>query len=257
MRRFLIFLLLVLLAACNNELNAPGDALDIKVDTLPEAYIGEDYVANVQAVGGQPPYTFKLSKGNLPPGFSLQGGTIRGIANEEGSYTFTITVSDGNISKDFQEYTLAVTTPPPAEITLNTPLTEVQRNVVLRGEIKNARSLQAFRSLLEWDASRFELVPGSLKASNDAFVIFDKLDGGRLNIDVAILGASFTGNRHVFELELHPLSPSTLGITISTEFLGATGQHDYSSFTEGTFPVEEDAEAPAETEGETDPGDNE
>ena len=198
----LCFLLFFLVSCATESPDGSATALSIKVDALPPAYINEAYTGTIRAVGGLTPYTFKLSKGSLPPGLSLQGGEIRGTPTEEGEFTFTITVSDGKLSSTFQDYTLSVAPPPPAELTLNTPLTQVQRAVTLRGDIKKARGLQGFRTLVKWDANLFKLLPESIKRNNEAYLIFFDESQGQLRIDVGMVGGSLTGDRRVFEFTL-------------------------------------------------------
>ncbi len=229
----LFMLVFSLLTACNTELKATGDALTIKDTLLPDANINEEFSANILVVGGLTPYHFELSKGELPEGFSLQGGTIRGLATDEGQYTFTISVSDANLSKTFREYTLNVVVPPPAELTLNIPQTEIQRTITIRAEIKNARELQGFRSSISWDSELFEFIPDSLQVSNDSFAMFFEEQKSNLEVDIAVLGQSLSGDRRVFTFELRPKDKSFLEVNFDTEFLSSTGNHAYSSKTEG------------------------
>ncbi len=233
LRLGILIIALGLLSGCNTELNAPGEKLEIKGSELKDVFINEEYSANILAIGGLTPYHFELSKGKLPEGLNLQGGTIRGIATKEGSYSFTITVSDANLSKTFYDYTLNVVVPPPAELSLNIPLTEVQRTVTIRAEIKNARSLQAFRTNISWDGELFEIIPDSLRVKNESFAILSKLDGSNLEVDIAILGTSLNGDRRIFEFELRPIKTSYLEVNFDTEFISSTGNHAYKSLIEG------------------------
>jgi hypothetical protein len=248
--RFLRFLALSLvLAGCSTQATTPGEALDIKVDALPPAYIGEDYSAVIRAVGGLTPYQYKLDKGTLPPGLSLQGGEIRGTPTELGDFTFTITASDGNLSTTFEEYNLSVTEAPPAQLTLNVSNTQIQRPITLRGEIKEARGLQGFRTLITWDTARFALIPGSVRPNNDAFLLFYDEAPGQLRVDVGLKAGTLTGGRRVFEFTLQPLQrtnadgtpapASTLLLESRTEFIGENNQHAYTTLSEGQAPTDE------------------
>jgi hypothetical protein len=247
---FLRFLALSLvLAGCSTQATTPGEALDIKVDALPPAYIGEDYSAVIRAVGGLTPYQYKLDKGTLPPGLSLQGGEIRGTPTELGDFTFTITASDGNLSTTFEEYNLSVTEAPPAQLTLNVSNTQIQRPITLRGEIKEARGLQGFRTLITWDTARFALIPGSVRPNNDAFLLFYDEAPGQLRVDVGLKAGTLTGGRRVFEFTLQPLQrtnadgtpapASTLLLESRTEFIGENNQHAYTTLSEGQAPTDE------------------
>ncbi len=238
MRRFLVcslFILgsLLILAACNSETTQLAETLRINADTLPAAFLNEDYVATIRAVGGLTPYQFSLSAGELPAGISLQGGTLRGVPTREGSYSFTISVSDGRLSSTFREFSLSVTQAPPADIRFNVPQTEVQRPIVIRVDVVNARSLQALRSLIRWDSQLFSLVPGSVRSANDTFVALIDTQEGSLQVDLAVLSGSISGERRVFEFGLTPLEVSTLELTTETEFLGQDGSHAFIAKSEG------------------------
>ncbi len=233
-----VFVFLLSLLSCNSDLTTTGDsgALSILNESLTDAYIGEPYTANIRAVRGLTPYSFELSKGELPAGLELSGGSIVGTPSETGSFAFTVTVSDAKLSKSFAEYTLNVTEPPPAELSLNVPTTEVQRPLTLRADLKNVRDLQAFRALISWDSSRFEFVQGSLRASRDNLALFSQVVDGTLNVDIAILGASLSADRRVFEFELRPIEPSFLEITTKIEFLSSQKKYNYQASTEGRAP---------------------
>ena len=224
----------VLLGGCGSELDTRGEVLRVLATSLEPAYLGEEYAADIRIVGGLTPYTLELSEGALPPGLSLQGATVRGVPTAEGSYTFTLSVSDANLSKTFQEYTLNVEQPPPAELSLNVPLTEVQRPVVLRGEVRNARGLQAFRTRVTWDPRYFALVPDSITAVNDNFALFYEAGEGELELDLAVLGGSVSGTRRMFTFTLRPIVTTTLALSSETEFLSETGDFAYQTLTEGT-----------------------
>ena len=58
--------------------------------------IGSDYVLNLGATGGSPPYTWRLESGSLPPGLNLNPATggISGTPATEGTFAFAVEVRD-------------------------------------------------------------------------------------------------------------------------------------------------------------------
>ncbi len=245
----------LLLAACGSELTSRGETLRILASSLEPAYLGEEYSATLQVVGGLTPYTFEVSEGSLPPGLVLQGATLRGVPETEGSYSFTINVSDANLSRTFQEYSLAVTTPPPATLTLNAPTTDIQRAVTLRGTVQDARSLRGLRSQIRWDADLFQLVPDSVRVVGERYAVFHQETPGQLQLDLAVLGGSISGERSLFEFTLQPLETTTLELSFDTEFAGDTG-HAYASLTEGVPSELSVGEAEPDEEPDDDPEDD-
>ena len=261
MRRFLpLLFLLILLAACGSELETRGETLRVIETSLDDAFLNEEYSADIRVVGGLTPYTYELTGGQLPPGISLQGGNLRGVPSEEGDFTFTVTVSDGNLARTFQEYTLDVTVPPPAALTLNVPTTEIRRTTFLRAEVTDARDLQAFRSQITWDPALFRLVPDSVAADSEMYALFFEASEGQLQVDAAVLGGSISGERRVFEFALQPLGTTTLELVTQTEFISDVGGFGFQETVEGLAPVDpddfddlgEDETGGDETDGETD-----
>jgi len=60
------------------------------------AQVGSPYSSTVTASGGVPPYTFAVVNGSLPPGLTLNSstGAITGTPSSEGTFSFTIQVTD-------------------------------------------------------------------------------------------------------------------------------------------------------------------
>ena len=77
--------------------------------TLPSVLVGDSYLQSVQATGGNGPLTWSVSAGSLPTGVSIDGssGGMSGQTTQTGTFTFTITVSDGLVSAS-REYTVTV-----------------------------------------------------------------------------------------------------------------------------------------------------
>ena len=62
---------------------------------FPEARVGVPYIANLIADGGTAPYTWTISKGQLPPGLELTDlGYVVGVPQESGTFQFTVHVHD-------------------------------------------------------------------------------------------------------------------------------------------------------------------
>ncbi len=65
--------------------------------TLPNGEVGKPYVANLQATGGKPPYTWSVVSGTLPSGLSFSSnGSIFGTPTIDGVSSVTLKVQDSS-----------------------------------------------------------------------------------------------------------------------------------------------------------------
>ena len=63
--------------------------------TLPQGYLNESYSHPLTALGGRPPYAFRVSAGALPHGVQLLlNGAVHGTPTAAGQYRFSVTASD-------------------------------------------------------------------------------------------------------------------------------------------------------------------
>lgn len=76
--------------------------------TLPSAYVGQQYLANLHASSGQTPYTFSIVSGGLPAGLSLDAasGSITGTAMTITTSSFSAKVVDSTGATATASYTL-------------------------------------------------------------------------------------------------------------------------------------------------------
>ena len=76
--------------------------LQITTTSLPGATVGQLYSAQLTATGGMPIYDWTVSAGNLPPGLALsKSGLISGTPTTVGVFSFTVRVTDSNLSMAF------------------------------------------------------------------------------------------------------------------------------------------------------------
>lgn len=107
----LVGLLALLLAGCggggsgggfseepegSTEPPPPTEPLSITTDSLPDATLGQNYQALLEAQGGSGGYQWGIVSGQLPPGLSLEPtlGVISGVPTAAGTYPFVIQVQD-------------------------------------------------------------------------------------------------------------------------------------------------------------------
>lgn len=212
-----------LLAGCTGDMATRGEALRLVGQDLPAAVLMEPYEGQLHAVGGLRPYTFTLVGGALPDGLTLENGVLRGVATEAGSFAMTVEVSDANLSRVSQEYTLQVGAPPPPRFALVAPQTEVRGPVTLRARLEGARLTTAVRGLVTWDPDRFEL-EGEPKASRRNVALLWRSGPGELQVDMAALGATLGGDVELFSFTLTPrTAPDTVALQYEVEVLTGSG----------------------------------
>lgn len=73
------------------------DGLVVATTSLDDATLGAPYSTSVQAAGGTQPYSWTIGGGSLPDGLTLStAGAITGTATSDGTFQFTVVVTDAN-----------------------------------------------------------------------------------------------------------------------------------------------------------------
>lgn len=239
---------LLLLSSCAGELETPGEALRIFGEAVPDAFVEEPYEAQVRAVGGLRPFTYRLAEGELPPGLDMEAGVISGVPTETGTYAFTVVVSDANLSRTFQDYSLEVVERPPPTLTVIAPQTEIREPVTVRLQVENASRLRAFTTEFGWDESQFELSEGSVESVAGGAAIVWREEPGRLHLEMAALGDPWDGELVVAQFILIPAGTAELRPLVETLFIADGGVEHYLAAEPGASSSgsEEEEVAPEE-----------
>lgn len=91
------------------RIHESGIDLTITTPTLGKGTVSLPFQAGLAAAGGEPPYSWSLTDGVLPPGLDLNGsGWMSGIPRTQGHFTFSVEVRDGAGSRDFAEFEISV-----------------------------------------------------------------------------------------------------------------------------------------------------
>lgn len=78
----------------NTQTNSPA-ALAVTTSALPIAVKNVQYSETLTAQGGTAPYTWTVSSGQLPTGFTLSSaGVLSGVSSAPGDFNFTVQVTD-------------------------------------------------------------------------------------------------------------------------------------------------------------------
>lgn len=85
--------------------------------SLPEATNAVPYTQQLSVTGGHPPYHWTIISGALPPGLAMAAnGWISGMPTTNGTFNFTVQVSDAFSDGEVQPLSLAVTNLPSAQV---------------------------------------------------------------------------------------------------------------------------------------------
>jgi hypothetical protein len=90
--------------------------------SAPTAVLNQNFVRQLPATGGKPPYTWTLESGTLPPGLSLDSrGRVYGKATSTGKYTYTLKLTDSKGATSTSEYTQTISESGTTPFMLGTP----------------------------------------------------------------------------------------------------------------------------------------
>ncbi len=144
----------LLLSACGSGSTSSAtptssrDLLSFSSASLGTAYVGESYSGSVSPLGGTGPYSVRLVSGSLPKGLTFTGGgsaTISGTPTATGNATFTLEVSDANLSVKTQSFNLPVAELPPLDFMPTLPNGEIRGETRIPLSVMGPRGLRAAR----------------------------------------------------------------------------------------------------------------
>ncbi|TSA81137.1 cell ssuface protein containing Ig-like domain protein [Deinococcus detaillensis] len=183
----------LLLSACGSSTTPSAtptssrDILSFSSASLGTAYVGEPYSGSVAPVGGTGPYSVRLTSGTLPAGLKFAGGSsaaISGTPTASGSATFSLEVTDANLSIKTQTFNLSVADLPPLDFVPKLPSGEVRGETRIPITLMGPRGVRAAR--FTWVLPENTLVTGvqslgGLEAGRP--LVFWKQNGRNLTLD--------------------------------------------------------------------------
>jgi len=205
--------------------------------TLPSGVVGAAYSQTLIATGGTGPYSWSLASGSLPQGLNLSSsGVISGTPSAEGSFNFTIRVTDSGAAPDTQK-AFSLTVVAPVSITTSPALPS--------GTVGTAYS-QTLTATGGTPPYNWSLVAGSLPAglslSASGILRGTPNAAGTFNFTIGVTDSAQQNTQRAFSLSIvpvgtplsitttSPLPSGIVGTSYSTQLqaTGGTGPYRWS-----------------------------
>lgn len=202
--------------------------------TVDNGTVGRSYSDTFAAVGGDSPYTYALASGALPTGLTLNTSTgeLAGTPTAEGTYTFSVTATDSNISPR---------TSPPASFTVQVFAPVVITTTELTDATEGAAYSQQFTATggapsLVWSVDSGDLPAGVTLDANTGVLSGTPTESGSFTFTIEAEDANGASGTKEFTFEV----AAALAFTTTTLPGSTVGADDYSasvSVSGGTSPL--------------------
>ncbi len=183
---------------------------------MPSGYQGVEYSQQLTVFGDNPPHTWSVRRGPLPPGYVLSdSGRITGICNTPGRYPFSLRVTDASQSAMDREMVLQIEFAlPPLSIT-TTPLPGATLGVAYRQQVtaQGGREPYTFRIL--------GTLPPGITMSPTALLSGTPTTAGTYTFTVQVTDVSGGSSLKTFTIvvgNLRYTGPTTLSLFAAEEF---------------------------------------
>jgi hypothetical protein len=216
----------------------PPPPLEIGPSSLPDGRMGQSYGASFSGTGGTPGYTFSVAQGVLPPGLAFSAGALSGTPTQEGTYRFTVNVTDAAGRVAGNSYVVVIGTAlmvTPASIAETVPLGQ---SLALQFGATGGKAPYAF-------ALSGSIPPGT-SFNSSGLLSGTPSQGGTFTFSVEAADAlqtkasrsyTFTVSGDLMITTQPPLPEGIVGAAYSVVFGAAGGRAPYSWSLTGTAPA--------------------
>ncbi len=192
--------------------------LEVTTVSLPSGTNGFGYSQQLSAVNGQPPYSWSLLSDSLPAGLTLTtGGLISGTPTTNGTFNFTVKVTDASSSTATQALTLNIS--PPLEVT----------TVSLPSGTNGFGYSQQLSAVNGQPPYSWSLLSGSLPAgltlTTGGLISGTPTTNGTFNFTVKVIDASSSTATQALSLTINSqfLYTTSVGMITITGYMGPGG----------------------------------
>ncbi len=214
---------------------AAGSPLAITSTTLHGGTINVPYNATLNATGGTEPYTWSITSGSLPSGFSLAPttGLVSGTPTSSGTIAFTATVSDSSSPAQTKSAAISFAVAPPALSIITSFLPSGTQGT----NYSNGLQATGGTTPYSWSITAGSLPAGLSLGTTTGLVSGTPTAAGTFNFTATVADASSPAQTKSIPLSI-VITPPPLAITISAFPAGTQGTSYSKSLlaTGGTTP---------------------
>ena len=212
----------------------------VTAPNLPNGTIGQAYTLTLSVAGGTSPYTWAVTSGALPGGLTLSGGgTLSGVPANNGTFSFTVAVTDSASVTTSKSFTLTVASGLTITNAPNLP------SGVVGGSYSQTLNATGGTSPYTWTVTSGAL-PGGLTFSSSGTLSGTPTTGGSFNFTVTVTDSASVSASKSFTLSIaallaistQPALPSGgVGTAYSQALTAVGGTAPYSwSVNSGALP---------------------
>ncbi len=176
-----------------------GDGLTLTTATLDDWTVNQPgYSQTLVPAGGTAPYSFEITDGDLPDGLTLdeQTGTITGTPGASGTFTFDVTITDGDGTEMTETLTLVINDAATI-VTPEEPATGVE-GVAYSQQLETEDGTGPFT----WAVSEGELPPGLSLDTETGLISGVPTAGGEYTFTITTTDASGATTTETVTIEI-------------------------------------------------------
>ena len=168
--------------------------------SLPNGTIGQPYTLTLQAAGGTSPYSWQVTTGALPGGLTLSGsGAITGTPTSNGSFNFTVQVTDSNNVMATKPFLLIVASG------LNITNAPTLPSGVVGGSYSQALNATGGTSPYSWSVSAGSLPGGLTLSPSSGTITGTPTTGGTFSFTVTVTDSNNVSASKSFSVSIAAL----------------------------------------------------
>ena len=189
--------------------------VEVVTSTLPAAIKGVGFNQQLNAAGGNPPYTWSLTAGALPGGLNLAAATgiISGTPNATGSFNFTVTATDGDSHTASKPLAITVAAPPISVVAI--PALETMMGLSFNYQLSASGGTTPYA----WSVGSGALPPGLSLNTTGGLISGIPTGGGLFTFLVTVRDASSASASATVQVKV--IDPATIPSIRKVKYKGA------------------------------------